>query len=612
MKRRFENSPILPFLLSLFIVALGQPARIGWLGAVAAALGFSLFFYNLPKEYKFLGGTIWFTAVQLIQLSWMTSIEFQGYYILFVYSLVALGMGAQFGLLTLVVPSEGTLPYKKILLCAALWTLMEWSRLLILCGFSWNPIGLALTYYIPSLQFSSVFGVLGLSFWAMFSNLLFLNVLRSKRLSADSVSVDFRVLLSRFLIQIRGVISNLRILPPEFESKIGQNNPENRRNLNSQTVSKRLNKKLLHWALIAAVPYIFGLIQLNQYRASSKAEKNKLDVALIQTDLLPSEKSLHANRIDDFISPFEQWKRILKFLKEKQMTRWDMIVLPEAAVPMLSDWGCYPYAETRKELVAVFGSEAEKKFPPLCLPFAEQRYFQNEKIWFVSNLFWCQALANLYDAEVIAGLDHSDRVAGKNFNSAFYFKPSSFSFERYDKQILMPLAEYLPFEFLRPWTKDYGIYDFFSHGEGARVFGKKVLFSPSICYEETFSEVMRSGRVKGAELFVNMTNDNYYPHSSLHEQHLFHSRLRAVENGIPLIRACNSGITAAIDCFGRVLATFDTEGPRQMQDGVLNCQLTRFHFPTLFSFWGEGGIISLCLILCLWTWRMKLSQGADY
>jgi apolipoprotein N-acyltransferase len=554
MKRRFEKSSIVPFLLSLFIVALGQPARIGWLSAVAAALGFSLFFYNLPKEYKFLVGTIWFTAVQLIQLSWMTSIEFQGYYILFVYSLVALGMGAQFGLLTLVVPSEGTLTYKKILLCAALWTLMEWSRLLLLCGFSWNPIGLALTHFIPSLQFSSVFGVLGLSFWAIFSNLSFLNVLRSRMMS----------------------------------------------------------KKLLHWALIAAVPYIFGLIQLNQYRASSKAEKKKLDVALIQTDLLPSEKSLHSNRIDDFISPFEQWKRILKFLKEKQMARWDMIVLPEAAVPMPSDWGCYSYAETRKELVAVFGSEAEKKFPPLCLPFAEQRYFQNEKIWFVSNLFWCQALANLYDAEVIAGLDHSDRVAGKNFNSAFYFKPNSFSFERYDKQILMPLAEYLPFEFLRPWTKDYGIHDFFSHGEGAKVFGKKVLFSPSICYEETFSEVMRSGRVKGAELFVNMTNDNYYPHSSLHEQHLFHSRLRAVENGIPLIRACNSGITAVVDCFGRVLATFDTEGPRHMQDGVLNCQLTRFHFPTLFSFWGEGGIISLCLILCLWTWRMKLSQGADY
>jgi hypothetical protein len=59
-----------------------------------------------------------------------------------------------------------------------------------------------------------------------------------KRLSTNSVSVDFGVLLSRFLIQIRGVISISRILPPEFESKIGQNNPQKRRNLSSWTVSK--------------------------------------------------------------------------------------------------------------------------------------------------------------------------------------------------------------------------------------------------------------------------------------------------------------------------------------------------------------------------------------
>src|ERR1043165_3162191 len=172
------------FLLSLCIVAFGQPARVGWLGALAAACGYALFFYALPgslaRVRKFAAGTCWFALIQLIQLSWMTSIEYQGYYILAVYFFIALWLGAQFGLLTMFIPTAGRMCFQQLLFCASLWTLMEWMRLLILCGFSWNPIGLALTYFMPSLQFSSVFGVLGLSFWVILTNLAGLNAMRSK------------------------------------------------------------------------------------------------------------------------------------------------------------------------------------------------------------------------------------------------------------------------------------------------------------------------------------------------------------------------------------------------------------------------------------------------
>jgi apolipoprotein N-acyltransferase len=519
-----------------------------WLGVLSAVIGYSLFFSSIsslvPLLKKVLAGGIWFSIVQLIQLSWMTSIEFQGYYILFVYFFISLWLGCQFGLLTLFVLNEDKLSMRKILFCASLWTLMEWARLLILCGFSWNPIGLALTSFIPSLQFASLFGVLGLSFWVMLTNLIGLNALRL------------------------GIKSR-------------------------QTV---------FWLVFSSIPYLFGILQLHFIQDTNSTEKRTLDVALIQTDLLPSEKTPHSDRMKEFISPFEQWERILHFLEDKQKSRWDLIVLPEAAVPLPSDLSGYPYVKAREVLIAAFGPESEKKFPPLRAPFAEQRYYQGQKMWCVSNLFWCQTLANLYDAEILAGLDHSDRILSKNFNSAFYFKPNSLSFQRYDKQILLPLAEYLPFEFLKPLTKSYGIYDFFSHGEGTKIFGEKVLFSPSICYEETFSEVMRNGRAQGAELFVNVTNDNYYPDSSLHEQHLYHSRLRTVENGIPLIRACNSGITAVIDCFGQLLAKFEAG---QEGAGVLNFHFTVFHFPTLFSFWGEGGIVAICFIFFLYNWRMS-------
>jgi len=477
----------------------------------------------LSRAKQFIAGTVWFTAVQCIQLSWMISIEFQGYYILVLYSLISLWLGCQFGLLTFFV--SGTLSFRKILFCASLWTLMEWARLWILCGFSWNPIGLALTHFSTSLQFSSVFGILGLSFWVMATNLAGLNAFRKR----------------------------------------GQTG---------------------YWAAFAAVPYLFGYAQLQYHR--NVQPHRVLEIALVQTDLLPSEKSPYVARIDDFVSPWVQWEQILGYLQGK--SHYDLIVLPEAVVPMPSDVCSYPYFVVKEALMEAFGPDCEKKLPPLSFPFAQEREVDGRKIWCVSNLFWCQSLANLYDAEVLAGLDYMDRYQGKNFNSAFYFRPHDCPIQRYDKQVLLPLAECLPWEALRPLADNYGINDFFSCGNEVKVFGEKVPFSPSICYEETFAQKMRKARVEGAELFVNISNDNYFPGTSLHEQHLFHSRVRAVENGVPLVRACNSGVTAVIDSFGRIAAKFEA------RVGVLNYSLRPFHFPTLFSWWGDAGIVCLCLI----------------
>src|SRR5579863_4936337 len=81
-------------LLSLFLVGLGQPARLPWLCPFVAAAGFALFFLHFSsessKKQRFFLGLCWFAVVQCIQLSWMTSIEFQGYYILFVYASLCL------------------------------------------------------------------------------------------------------------------------------------------------------------------------------------------------------------------------------------------------------------------------------------------------------------------------------------------------------------------------------------------------------------------------------------------------------------------------------------------------------------------------------------------
>jgi apolipoprotein N-acyltransferase len=545
----YELTAFFGFCLSWGIVALGQPARLGWIGALAAVCGFALFFCSIPanitKKKRFAFSLLWFALVQMVQLSWMTSIEFQGYYVLIVYCLICLGLACQFGLLTVLVPAEGKIPWSKLIFCVAIWTLMEWTRLFFLCGFSWNPIGLALTHFTSSLQFTSLFGVFGMSFWVMLTNLCGINAWRSR----------------------------FKLYPT------------------------------VNWAVLASIPYLFGIIHLLNHLSQSQKEQSKLNIALIQTALLPTEKIPHPDRMDDFISPIVQWQRIIKSLKDAKEKRWDLIVLPEAAVPLLSDLSFYQYETIRALFIAEFGHDVILNFPPLIYPYAEERFILERKIWCVSNLFLCQTLANYYRSEFVIGLDHSDKNERKNFNSAFYLKPNSISHDRYDKQVLLPLAEYLPLDSLRPLARWYGIFDFFSQGEGSKVFGQKVPFSVAICYEETFPEIMRAGRENGAKLFINISNDNYYPDSTLHEQHFYHARLRAVENGIPLIRSCNSGVTAAVDSLGMILKRFDESNPSQ--EGILNYPLPTYQYSTLFSFWGEAGVVSICLMVVFVYLRMR-------
>lgn len=117
---------------------------------------------------------------------------------------------------------------------------------------------------------------------------------------------------------------------------------------------------------------------------------------------------------------------------------------------------------------------------------------------------------------------------------------------------------------------------------------------------------MRNGRQKGAELFVNVTNDGWYPFSRLPEQHFIHGRVRAIENGVPLLRACNTGITAGVDSLGRTVARFENnEGKFELERGALYVPLDLYAFSTLYTFWGDALILILSLgcLVFLRDWK---------
>ncbi|MBS0630091.1 MAG: apolipoprotein N-acyltransferase [Verrucomicrobia bacterium] len=507
------------FFLSCLIVALSQPSFIPWLGPIGAAVGYALFWRSLPLNGRFWRGTVWYTLVSLIQLSWMTSIEYQGFYILLVWLALSVGVGIQFGLLTKFISPP--LRLVQILGIASFWTILEWSRFFFLCGYSWNLSGLALSNPY-CLQLASVFGVLGLSFWVIFSNLLGLKALAEKQASS-----------------------------------------------------------IVAWVAAICLPYLFGFVHLSYHQTQmEKAEQKPFTCLLVQTGLLPSQKTLLDGRPLEYLSPYFQWGRILELLKDSKPA--DLIVLPESAVPFSAHHKVYNKSTVDQLFIHFFGSEVAEFLPP-----SEETK--------VSNAYWAQGLANIFQSDLILGLDHEEE--GKFYSSAFYVNPRENSIERYDKRILVPLVEYLPFSFLTPLVKSYGITAFFEHGKEAKVFDGKLPMSVSICYEETFPQNVREGRLKGAKMLINVTNDGWYPFSLLPSQHYEHAKIRAVESGAPLLRACNTGVSAAVDSLGQEVAKLaESTKEKNLQAGVLMAQINPYEYRTLFTIWGNGGILCLCVI----------------
>ncbi len=136
----------------------------------------------------------------------------------------------------------------------------------------------------------------------------------------------------------------------------------------------------------------------------------------------------------------------------------------------------------------------------------------------------------------------------------------------YDKTHLVPFGEYVPFKQFLPVEKiTPGAIDF-TAGKGIETVSLQQLppFSPLICYEVLFpGEVVQISSAttkhsnklpaKRPEWLLNLTNDAWYGRSSGPYQHLALARLRAIEEGLPLIRAANNGISAVIDANGRIL-----------------------------------------------------------
>lgn len=179
----------------------------------------------------------------------------------------------------------------------------------------------------------------------------------------------------------------------------------------------------------------------------------------------------------------------------------------------------------------------------------------------------------------------------------------------YDKTHLVPFGEYVPFRSILPLEKiTYGSKDF-SVGEGPRVLSIPNIppFNPLICYEVIFPQHAFHKDNK-PQWILNITNDAWFGNSSGPYQHFAMARMRAVEEGIPLVRAANTGISAVVDSYGVVREKINLG-----KTGVLDASLpTSLPQGTIYSRWDDFIVLALIAIMCSMLFFVEKRYNAPH
>lgn len=209
---------------------------------------------------------------------------------------------------------------------------------------------------------------------------------------------------------------------------------------------------------------------------------------------------------------------------------------------------------------------------------------------------------------VVLGLRRNE--GRRFFNSLIYLDEAGQISAQYDKHHLVPFGEYMPFgDTLSRWgisglaaSNGSG----FSAGPGPELVDIGELGSalPLICYEGVFARNLLAAPER-AEMLLMITNDAWFGQASGPYQHLAQARLRSVEQGLPMIRAANTGVSAMIDGAG------DLSGSIALGEaGFLDLALPPPLPETLYARVGDGPIILFASTLMLLSFISARKQRA--
>ncbi len=265
---------------------------------------------------------------------------------------------------------------------------------------------------------------------------------------------------------------------------------------------KKYKKYSIFYIFLFFLLFVYGLVRLNNNKNTTKI----CNIRLIQPNI-PQDIKLENNK-EEILS------NLLKLsLENSENIKY--IIWPESALPVY----------------LFFENNDYKKYNKNILSFLKE---------------------NLKEKTLITGGIRVDIENEKFFNSVFIIKDGKI-IDFYDKHHLVPFGEYIPFSnifnFLNTITGITNISTSNNWRKIMKIDDEFPTFSPTICYESIFTNLVN----KKANLIVNLTNDAWFGSTSGPYQHLVASKFRALENKIPVLRVANSGITALIDKYGKIV-----------------------------------------------------------
>jgi len=196
----------------------------------------------------------------------------------------------------------------------------------------------------------------------------------------------------------------------------------------------------------------------------------------------------------------------------------------------------------------------------------------------ITNMIRTHRIWMIFGAdEVERRLDAKGSDEYEYFNSAFLFNPEGQYVASYRKRHLVMFGEYIP------WSRWLPFLRHFTPIQGGFTPGKKpvafvlddlgVVTSTLICFEDIFPDLARDSVEDDTDFLLNLTNNGWFRESAAQWQHGATAIFRAVENGLPLLRCSNNGLTCWVDAHGRIREVFRDDAGTIYGPGVMTARI---------------------------------------
>jgi apolipoprotein N-acyltransferase len=276
------------------------------------------------------------------------------------------------------------------------------------------------------------------------------------------------------------------------------------------------------------------------------------------------------------------------------------VTLIQPSVPQTLIWDETANSNRFRELLALSESALTNQTDLLLWPESAVPELDTDAYAAITNLVRARHIWLIFNADDV--LPKAKPIGNSQydfFNAAFLFNPDGLCAGIYHKQNLVifgeyiPLVRWLPFvKWFTPITGGYESGKFpvqfeinrwgerlhepqieLDNGSSVASPHRTIKTSPLICFEDTFPQLARKAARDDTDFLVNLTNDGWFGDSAEQWQHMANSVFRAVENGVPLVRCANNGVTCWIDANGRVREIFKDKTGGVYSGGAMTIKL---------------------------------------